>query len=178
MRLSRTTGPECVCGLNGCLTTRIGALALREEAQRRARAIPGHPFAEELPRIREMLLHARNGDAVSIGVLNDMAAALGIAVTGLLNLMNPQRIILGGQLSEADELLIGPLRRYVAERSLITSVQAASIVRAELGERSVALGAATMQDMGKVMGQLKGELSGRADMAQVSQLVRAKLSGN
>lgn len=41
-----------------------------------------------------------------------------------------------------------------------------------------ALGAGSMQDMGKVMGRLKGELSGKADMAKVSQLVRARLNAN
>lgn len=69
-----------------------------------------------------------------------------------------------------------------AEVEVLSSYMPEQLSEAELAqavEQAVtSLGAASMQDMGKVMGQLKGELSGRADMAQVSQLVRAKLTGN
>ena len=64
------------------------------------------------------------------------------------------------------------LSSYMPEQ--LSDAELAQVVDATI----TSLGASSMQDMGKVMGQLKGELSGRADMAQVSQLVRAKLSGN
>lgn len=69
-----------------------------------------------------------------------------------------------------------------AEVEVLTAYMPRQLDEAELAQAVDAtitsLGASSMQDMGKVMGQLKGELSGRADMAQVSQLVRARLSGN
>ena len=67
-----------------------------------------------------------------------------LAVAGLLNLMNPARVILGGGLARLGELLLAPLRETVGSRTLVSSVAAAEILTSELGPRASAVGAATL----------------------------------
>ena len=72
------------------------------------------------------------------------ASHLGRAVAGMMNLMNPSLVIVGGELSQLGDLLLEPLRETVNRRTLVSSVTAAEIVVSELGPRSVAVGAATL----------------------------------
>ena len=74
------------------------------------------------------------------------------------------------ELAEKERTEIEVLRVYLPEPLSDEAVDAA------IAKAIEATGASEMRDMGKVMGQLKGELQGRADMKQVSQRVRAKLS--
>lgn len=70
-----------------------------------------------------------------------------------------------------EEAEIEVLSTYMPQQLSAEEVAAAVAAAAE------SVGATSMQDMGKVMGRLKGELQGRADMGTVSQLVRAHLTG-
>ncbi len=74
-------------------------------------------------------------------------------------------------LAEQEEYEIGILRAFMPE---LLSAGAVDAIIAEVIAES---GAASMKDMGKIMGSLKAKLQGRADMAQVSAQVKAKLSG-
>ena len=83
-------------------------------------------------------------DPLALKVIREAAAYLGTAVAGLLNLMNPAAVILGGDLSRLGELLLAPLRERVHSRTLVSSVAAAEILVSKLGPQSVAVGAATL----------------------------------
>jgi uncharacterized protein YqeY len=74
-------------------------------------------------------------------------------------------------LAEQEEFEIGILRDFMPE------LLSAEAVDAIIAEVLTEVGAASMKDMGKVMGPLKAKLQGRADMGQVSAQVKAKLSG-
>jgi uncharacterized protein YqeY len=74
-------------------------------------------------------------------------------------------------LAEQEEFEIGILREFMPE------LLSAEAVDAIIAEVLTEVGAASMKDMGKVMGPLKAKLQGRADMGQVSAQVKAKLSG-
>ena len=87
---------------------------------------------------------ALEGDPLALQVIWEAAEHLGTAVAGLLNLMNPAVVIMGGDLSRLGELLLAPLRKSVRARTLVSSVAAAEIVVSTLGPRSVAVGAATL----------------------------------
>ena len=84
------------------------------------------------------------GDPVAVRVVTEAAEYLGIAVAGLLNLMNPAVVSIGGSLARLGSLLIEPLRSSVRGRTLVTSLAAADVVASELGARDVAVGAATL----------------------------------
>ena len=71
------------------------------------------------------------------------ARHLGIALAGVLNLMNPGSVVVGGGLARVGDRLLVPLREAVLRRTLVASAAAADIGISELGPRATALGAAT-----------------------------------
>ncbi len=143
MAIAPRRGPACMCGLRGCLTTMVGRDALRARTQELAASYPGSPLASgngDAPRLEDAAL---KGDPLALAVVREAAEYLGIAMAGLINLMNPSMVILGGDLARLGDLVLDPLRETVRERTLVSSVSAAEIRTSELGPRSVAIGAAT-----------------------------------
>ncbi|MBR9973958.1 MAG: ROK family transcriptional regulator [Bacteroidetes bacterium] len=137
-------GSSCVCGLRGCLVTLVGTAALIARAEE---LLPGYPdsvLAGKTLRIDTLERAAIEGDALAGRVVREAGEHLGIAVAGLLNLMNPEMVILGGGVTRVRELLLEPLRHVVRNRTLVTAVAATEIRISELGARAVAIGAATL----------------------------------
>jgi predicted NBD/HSP70 family sugar kinase len=138
------SGKPCLCGLRGCLVTMIGTPALLERAQELLKEHPKSVLGEGSFDIRGLEDAALNGDQVALQVAQEAAGHLGIVVAGLLNLMNPSMVVVGGDLVGLGELLLVPLREMARSRTLVSSVKAAEIRASELGPKSVAIGAATL----------------------------------
>jgi glucokinase len=121
-------GPWCGCGNRGCLEafTRADQIA----------AACGTETAEDAVRA------ARGGDARAIAGLRDIGRYLGIGIANMIVVVSPDRIVLGGGVSAAGELLFEPIRAEVARRVRTTSIDAVTIVAAELGTWAGAIGAA------------------------------------
>ena len=85
-----------------------------------------------------------NRDSLAIQLVNEAAGHLGVAVAGMINLLNPKRVILGGGLSRLGELLLEPLTEATRARSLVSSLAVAQLCTSELGPQSIAVGAATI----------------------------------
>jgi predicted NBD/HSP70 family sugar kinase len=133
------SGPQCVCGLRGCLVTLIGTAPLLE----RARELMGDR-GRRAPTVRELVEGARAGEAAARQVVDSLGHYLGIAVAGLLNLLNPAIVVLGGEISSVGDLLLDPLRASVRKRALSTSMAETRIVTSALGNKAIAVGAATL----------------------------------
>jgi glucokinase-like ROK family protein len=137
-------GGPCICGLRGCLATLVGAPALVE----RARALlADHP--ESMLKGRPLTIEsiedaALARDPMALSMVQAAAEHLGIAIAGLLNLMNPSMVVLGGGLARLGDLLLAPLRETIRSRTLVSSLLACEIRTSELGTRATAVGAATM----------------------------------
>jgi glucokinase-like ROK family protein len=137
-------GKPCICGLRGCLVTLIGTPALLEQAQELLKDHSESVLAGREFDIEDLERAALDGDAVAVQVAQEAAAHLGTVVAGLLNLMNPSMVVVGGDLTGLGELLLVPLRETARSRTLVSSVRAAEITASELGPKSVAIGAATL----------------------------------
>ena len=137
------SGPECVCGNRGCLATFVGTRQLVERARALMACYPDSTLAGSEPDIRAIEDAALADDPLALRIVNEAAVRLGIVVAGVLNLLNPGSVILGGGLARASDRLIKPLREAVATRTLVASAAASDIRTSELGERATALGAAT-----------------------------------
>jgi predicted NBD/HSP70 family sugar kinase len=137
-------GARCICGLNGCLVTLIGGPALVARAAELGSEYPDSALTGKASSIQEIEDAALAGDALALQVAREAATNLGRAVAGLLNLLNPTLVVVGGDLSRLGDLLLEPLRETVKSRTLVSSVAAAEIRTSELGLQSVAIGAATM----------------------------------
>jgi predicted NBD/HSP70 family sugar kinase len=137
-------GELCVCGLRGCLATRVGSRALIARATALGDEYPDSPLAGREPTITAIEDAALGGDPLALRVVDEAAEYLGIAVASMLNLINPGRVIIGGGLARLGELLLSRLRRSMSSRTLLSSISPTEIVTSELGPRTVALGAATL----------------------------------
>jgi predicted NBD/HSP70 family sugar kinase len=136
-------GKPCVCGLRGCLATLVGAPALVGRAKELLARHPKSVLANKTLTIDSIEDAALAGDPLGLEIVHEAAGHLGIAIAGLLNLMNPRLVILGGGLCRLGDLLLDPLRDVTRSRTLISSLTAANVKTSELGPRSIAVGAAT-----------------------------------
>jgi predicted NBD/HSP70 family sugar kinase len=140
-----TSGPRCRCGLNGCLEAFVGAGSLMARAEERFAGRAARPaWAVRGASVHDLIVSARAGDEVARELVTSAGTWLGIAIANLLNLVNPGRVVLGGRLTEAGDLLVAPLLLALEKRALFTSVAGSSVVVSPLGDDAVPLGAATL----------------------------------
>lgn len=138
-------GRRCRCGLQGCLEAEIGSGALVTKAQEALAAGRESRLGAVAPlTLGAVVDYAIAGDALAIELIAGAGRHLGVGVANLLNLMNPARVIIGGRLSEAGELLLTPLRHTLRDRALWNSVERAEVVISTLGESQIAIGAAAL----------------------------------
>jgi predicted NBD/HSP70 family sugar kinase len=138
------TGEPCGCGLRGCLVTAVGRPALLRRARALLAEYPGSSLAGREFGLTILEDAALEGDALALQVAREAAEHLGVAVAGLINLLNPQLVIVGGGLARLGDLLLAPLRETVRTRTLANSLEGSRIVTSELGARAIAVGAATL----------------------------------
>jgi len=137
-------GPPCVCGLDGCLATLVGSEVL--VAQARQHLAAGRPSSLDPRRLSvdTLVTAALADDAVAREVIERAGRNLGVAIASLLNLLNPATVVLGGGLTRAGDVLLQPLLQTVRRRATWLALDDARIVMSDLGEREVAIGAATL----------------------------------
>jgi glucokinase len=144
-------GPRCTgaCPNYGCLETLTSGSALGREALRVAQATPESALGQALAEGREitgMLATelAHDGDAAARDVVALIGGYLGIGIGNIINILNPEVVVVGGGVIAAGELLLEPARRVVAERALAPSRDQARITPTRFGDASGMIGAALM----------------------------------
>ncbi|MCL4394995.1 MAG: ROK family protein [Chloroflexi bacterium] len=140
-------GPTCGCGKRGC----VEALASGPAIARQARQALKDGFDSKLRVLDpetvtavQVVEAARGGDPLAISVLTAAGRTLGIALSYYVDINNPDRIIVGGGVAAAGELLLDPIRRTIAERALPANSATVKVVGAGLGSESGAVGAAAL----------------------------------
>jgi predicted NBD/HSP70 family sugar kinase/biotin operon repressor len=124
-------GRVCRCGKRGCLETLAGAEALVELL----RGTHGPDLTTQ-----QLLLAAEDGDSGARRVLADAGRHIGTAVATLCDLLNPEMIVVGGELSAAGEVLLDPLREQVHRHAIPATARGLEIVPGVLGPRAELLG--------------------------------------
>jgi predicted NBD/HSP70 family sugar kinase len=126
------SGPVCRCGNRGCLETFTAAGYVMELLR------GSHGPGLTMPRMVQL---AREGDPGCRRVIADVGRHVGMGVASLCNLLNPSRVVLGGDLAEAGELVLGPIRESVARYAIPSAARRLSVVPGALGARAEVLGA-------------------------------------
>ena len=137
-------GRLCGCGLRGCLATVISAWALKERVGTLANLYPDSHLLIGSPNIIDIENAALDGDPLAIQAVNEATIYLTSAITSLVNLMNPDMIIIGGSLSRLRELVLNPIQKKIDECALVSSVTKTKLVTGALGSKGIAIGAATL----------------------------------
>ena len=125
-------GPVCRCGNRGCLETLASTRAITD--------LLSISRGEETS-TRRLLELSAGGDSAAQRLIGDAGRAVGVAVANLCNLLNPECVVVGGDLSAAGDVLLDPLRRSVRRNALPSAIDQLEIVPGVLGERAELLGA-------------------------------------
>ncbi|MFJ4918535.1 ROK family transcriptional regulator [Streptomyces sp. NPDC088725] len=126
------SGPVCRCGNRGCLETFTAARYVLPLLR------PSHGGDLTLERVVQL---ARDGDPGCRRVVADVGRHIGSGVANLCNLLNPSRVVLGGDLAEAGELILAPIRESVSRYAIPSAARQLSVLPGALGGRAEVLGA-------------------------------------
>jgi predicted NBD/HSP70 family sugar kinase/biotin operon repressor len=129
------TGDICRCGSRGCLETYASGAAIAGLLSRSL----GESLGPD-----DVMQRAVDGDPGCRRALADAGRHIGAAVADLCNLINPERIIVGGSMAVAGDVLLDPLREAVGLRAIPSAAEDVEIVLGELGERAELLGAVAL----------------------------------
>jgi len=126
------SGALCHCGNRGCLeTVAAGPAIVKLVSQSKGESLT-------LSRIVALALE---GDTSCRRAISDAGREIGIAVAGVCNILNPERVIIGGPLSRTGDLLLGPLRDSIRRCAVQAAAEKVEVVPAVFVERSELLGA-------------------------------------
>lgn len=128
-------GEPCRCGSSGCLETEVSA----------ARIVQNYQAGERQPEpltAREVHSRAEQGDAAAAEAFRRAGRFLGMGIATVINLLNPARVILGGGVMDADELLLLPAISEARRRSYHGAFECCTIRKAELENDAGFIGAA------------------------------------
>lgn len=144
-------GPLCGCGNRGCWEQVASGLAIARAGRRAVTDEPASTIARLAggdPRRATgelVTAAARDGDPSAVAILTAVARRLGEGVAGLVNVLDPEIVVLGGGVGESGDLLLGPLREaYQASVEGADVRPEVAIVQARLGNDAGAIGAALL----------------------------------
>jgi glucokinase-like ROK family protein len=143
-------GPLCGCGNRGCLQALASGPAIANRAREQLRLSPNSRLMELVEGYPERILAetvfsaAEEGDVLAQQVVHDTAVYLGIAIANLVNLFNPELIVLGGPVGQSGHILLETVHAEARRRAMAYPLTAARIVTSTLGADAGAIGAAVL----------------------------------
>ncbi|HEY5403071.1 MAG TPA: ROK family protein [Pyrinomonadaceae bacterium] len=141
-------GLECICGNTGCLETVASAPSI----VRRARERLNRDSTSSLSRLGltkdftadDVAHEANEGDDFALMMIERTGKYIGTGVANVINLLNIERIVLGGGVMDAGQLILNPIIQEAKRRAFQPSFEATSIVAAKLGRDGITIGAAML----------------------------------
>jgi glucokinase len=135
-------GRRCGCGRRGCVEAYASGTAIAERAREALAGGAASTLAAlPEPTAADVSAAAAAGDPLAATVWAEAVDLLGAAVTDLVNVFEPDLVVLGGGVTRAGAMLIDPIRRLVAREAMAPAARTARVVRAELGDLVGVVGA-------------------------------------
>ena len=130
------TGPACNCGGFGCFEQYVGNRTLKKKID--------EIFRKEELKIQDVRKLAEKGNKKALRFWQDTAVHIGNGLVGVVNLLNPARIVIGGGISNNHRFLLGKVREVIRTRAMKTQASMVSVVRAKLGDDAGIIGACVL----------------------------------
>jgi glucokinase len=142
-------GPWCGCGNRGCWEQVASGQALDRAAREAAQSRPDSMIADlagtHAPVGRHVWEAARQRDRMATSILDEVGGRLGEGIAGLVNVLDPEAVVIGGGVVDIGDLLLAPARRaFVAAVEAPDHRPEVPLVPAQLGNRAGAIGAAAL----------------------------------
>lgn len=147
IKLDMNGGPLCGCGDRGCLEAFASGpsiVALAEEYIKGGKSTKYRELAN--PDITPYIVSeaAKQGDPVAKRIFTIVGEYIGIGLASVVNLLNPEKIIIGGGVAAAGELLLTPIKESLIKRAMPIAGSAVEIVPAQLGNSAGVIGASLL----------------------------------
>jgi glucokinase len=142
-------GEPCRCGNSGCLETLVSEPAIVRLAQKLAAQDPDgilavHMRSEQGTAIERIFGAARADDQATQAMLEERACYMGIALANLVNILNPDLIVLGGILAQGEDLLLPTIEKVVRERAFANLGAQVRVKTTGYGPQAGAIGAVAL----------------------------------
>jgi predicted NBD/HSP70 family sugar kinase len=142
-------GDRCRCGNRGCLETLVSEPVILKQAAEIARKNPQGALATWLQAgktlsIEQIFEVARQGDLAIQAVIDQQARYMGIALANLVNIFNPETIVLGGMFAQGEELFLPLIETTMQERSFANLGERVQLRTASFGRNAGVVGAAAL----------------------------------
>ena len=150
IKLKAKDGAICGCGDTGCLEAYASGPCIVAMAQDYIKGGKSAKFAEMASdgEITPYIVAkaAEAGDPVAKRIFEIMGEYIGLGLTSVINLLNPEKVIVGGGVAECGDLLLEPIRKTVKKRAMVVAGSAVEIVPAQLGNSAGVIGASMLID--------------------------------
>ena len=147
IKLEMKDGLICGCGDTGCMEAYVSAPSIVAMAEDYIKGGKSTKFREMAnPEISAYIVAeaAKAGDKVAQRIFKIMGEYLGIGLSSVVNLLNPEKIIIGGGVADAGDIFLNPVRETIKSRAMEISGNAVQVVPAELGNRAGVIGASLL----------------------------------
>lgn len=147
IKLQMHDGPLCGCGDYACLEAFASGPAIVKMAEEYIMGGKSTKFRELAnPDITPYIVSeaAKLGDPVAKQIFNKMGEYIGFGLTSVVNLLNPEKIIIGGGVADAGDILLNPIRETIKKRAMVVAGSAVEVVPAELGNTAGVIGASML----------------------------------
>lgn len=147
IKLQMENGPLCGCGDHGCLEAFASGpaiVAMAEEYVRGGKSTKYRELAKNEITPYYVCEAAKQGDVVAKKIFEIIGNYIGIGLASVVNLLNPEKIVIGGGVAEAGEFLFAPIRETLKKRSMPIQGAAVEVVHAELGNTAGVIGASLL----------------------------------
>lgn len=149
IKLQMNGGPICGCGDTGCLEAFASGPSIVAMAQEYLKGGKSTKFREMAGADGEITPYivakaAEAGDPVAKRIFEIVGTYIGMGLVSVINLLNPEKVIIGGGVAAAGDLLLDPIRRTIKERAMVVAGNSVEIVPAELGNSAGVIGASML----------------------------------
>ena len=148
IKMDMTGGPLCGCGDYGCFEAYASGPAIVTMAKE---YISGGKSAKYKEMATDGIITpyivaqaALQGDAVSIQIFKQMGKIIGTGLSSVVNLLNPEKIIIGGGVADAGSILLDPIKATIADRAMPIQANAVQVVPAQLANTAGVIGASLL----------------------------------
>jgi len=129
------TGPKCNCGGVACTEAYVGNTRIKAAAKR--------IFGKDIP-LEELSALAKRGNRKALNLWNKIGERLGIGLVGVVNLLSPDCIVIGGGVANAGKILFDKVRAVILERAMKVQARHVKIFKSKLGNDAGLIGAAVL----------------------------------
>lgn len=139
-------GEDCHCGNKGCLETVASSQAIRDEVTKRLARGEASILSEyEDISVEAICEAAVKGDALAINVIEKLGEHLGSAIAIVINLFNPEKVLIGGVINQAKDILYPAIERCISEQSLPVYTEDLQLVESRFYKQATMPGAALVK---------------------------------